>query len=77
MYSLFANSITNWDGFPNSKTVKLRSEIDQFMQASQIIYKGLRQQNRTMVESMCHRNFLSKSSGDAREFLEELVQKTM
>ena len=42
IYSLPANFITNWDGFlrvflrkyfPNSKTVKLRNEINQFVQA--------------------------------------------
>jgi len=42
MYSLYANSITNWDGFvhvflrkyfPNSKIVKLRNEINPFVQA--------------------------------------------
>jgi len=91
MYSLPANSITNWDAFvrvflrkyfPNSKTVKLRNENNQFVQTDresfwkylnrfknllshchhhglyqarlcQIIYEGLKQQNRTMVESTC------------------------
>jgi len=42
MYILLANSIIDWDGFvrvllwkyfPNSKTVKLRNETNQFMQA--------------------------------------------
>ena len=42
MYSLSVNSITNWDGFvhvflgkyfPNSKIVKIRNEINQFVQA--------------------------------------------
>jgi len=43
----------------------------------QIIYKGLDQQTRTMVESMCQGRFLSKSATAAWEFLEDLAEKTM
>jgi len=43
----------------------------------QIVYKGLDQQVRTMLESMCQRGFLSKSPITAWEFLEDLVERTM
>ena len=43
----------------------------------QIVYDGLDQQTRTMVESMCQGGFLSKSVTDAWEFLEDLAEKTM
>jgi len=75
--------------FPNAKTVKLRNEINQFVQLDresfwkyfdrfknllahcphhgldqahlcQIVYEGLDQQTKTMVESMYQSAFLSK-----------------
>jgi len=41
----------------------------------QIVYQGLDQQTRTMVESMCQGGFFSKSATDAWEFLEDLAEK--
>ena len=43
----------------------------------QIVYKGLDQQTRTMLESMCQGGFLSKIATAAREFLEDLAEKTI
>jgi len=115
MYSLPANSISNWNDFikvflrkyfPNGKTVKLRNEINQFIQFDkepfwrymerfknllaqcphhgleqcrlcQIVYEGLDQQTRTMLESMCQGGFLTKNPTAAWEFLEDLAEKTM
>ena len=42
----------------------------------QIIYEGLDQATRTMVESMC-RGFLNKSETEAWNVLEELVKKIL
>ena len=90
MYGLVANSVASWNDFvrlflrkcfPNAKTVKLRNEINQFVQLNrksfwkyfnrfknlltqcphhsldqarlcQIVFEGLDQQTRPMVESM-------------------------
>jgi len=43
----------------------------------QIIYEGLNQQNKTMVESMYQGGFLSQSLSNAWEFLEDLAEETM
>jgi len=43
----------------------------------QIVYEGLDQQTRTMLESMYQGGFLSKSATTAWEFLEDLVEKTL
>ena len=43
----------------------------------QIVYEGLDQQTRTILESMCQAGFLSKSATAAWKFLEDLVEKTM
>ena len=43
----------------------------------QIIYKGLDQQDRIMVESMCQGGFLSKSPSNVWKFLVDLAEKTM
>jgi len=115
MYGLATNSVASWNDFvrlflrkyfPNAKTIKLRNEINQFVQLDresfwkyfdrfknllaqcphhgldqtrlcQIVYKGLNQQTRTIVESMCQGGFLSKSATGAWEFLEDLAEKTM
>ena len=55
---------------------KLSWALDQ-ARLCQIIYEGLDQQTRTMVESMCQGGFLSKSTTNAWEFLEDLAEKTM
>ena len=100
MYGLVANSVASQNDFvrlflrkyfPNAKTIKMRNEINQFVQLDresfqkyfdrfknllaqcphrgldqsrlcQIVYEGLDQQTRTMVESMCQGDFLSKST---------------
>jgi len=43
----------------------------------QIIYEGLDQATRTMVESMCQGGVLNKSEIEAWDFLEELAKKTL
>jgi len=43
----------------------------------QILYKGLDQQTRTMVDSMSQGGFLSKNAVTGWEFLEDLAEKTM
>ena len=43
----------------------------------QIIYKGLDQSTRTMVESMCRGGFLNKTETKAWDFQEDLVKKTL
>ena len=43
----------------------------------QIVYEGLDQQTRTMLESMCQGGFLSKNPTAAWEFLEDLAKKTI
>jgi len=103
MYGMTANSVTSWNDFvrlflrkyfPNAKTVKLKTEINQFVQIDrksfwkyfdmfknllaqcpdhsldqaclyQIVYEGLDQQTKTMVDSMCQGDFLSKSATTA------------
>jgi len=43
----------------------------------QIVYEGLDQQTRAMLESTCQGGFLSKSPIAAWEFLEDLAEETM
>ena len=84
MYGLVVKAVTSWNDFvrlslrkyfPNTKTIKLRNEINQFVwkyldrfknllaqyshhgldqaRLYQIVYEGLDEQTKTMVESMC------------------------
>ena len=43
----------------------------------QIIYEGMDYSTRTMVESMCQGEFMSKRDNDAWQFLEDLADKSM
>ena len=43
----------------------------------QIIYEGLNQVTRIMLEAMCQAGFLNKSETKAWDFLEELAEKTL
>ena len=43
----------------------------------QIVYEGLDQQTRSMLESICQGGFLFKSVIATWEFLEDLAEKTM
>jgi len=42
----------------------------------QIVYEGLDQQTRIIVESICQGDFLSKNATTAWELLEDLAEKT-
>ena len=50
--------------------------LDQ-VRLCQIVYEGIDQQTKTMLESMCQGDFLSKSATIAWELLEDLDEKTM
>ena len=68
-----------WKYFDGFKTLLAQCHHHGLDQARlyQIIYEGLDQQTRTMVESMCQGGFLSKNPTAAWEFLEDLAEKTM
>jgi len=68
-----------WKYFDRFKNLLAQCPHHGLDQASlcQIVYEGLDQQTRTMVESMWQGGFLPKSARAAWEFLEDLVEKTM
>jgi len=68
-----------WKYFDRFKNLLAQCSYHSLDQAHlcQIVYEGLDQQTRTIVESICQGGFLSKSVIAAWEFLEDLAEKTM
>jgi len=66
----------NFDRFKNLLAQCPHHGLDQACWC-QIIYEELDQQTRTLVESMCQGDFLSKRATAGKEFLEDLAEKTI